>query len=128
MCGTVALGLLGGLIASKLLFRGRFRHLRHHRRGPWGRRRFDAGGDVPPAPVELDTPRRLHGLLGPLELNQRQTEEAREAFADVAQALGAAWAKWSGLDEALAAIAADPFDKARAQAALTGLEAEPGRL
>jgi len=76
----------------------------------------------------VDTPQRLHSLLGPMELNQRQMEEAREAFADVAKALGAGWTRWSGLDEALAAIAAEPFDKARAQAALTGIEGEPARL
>ena len=114
MCGTVALGLAGGLIASKLLFhRRRFR--RHHH---WRRWR-----DHHAAPVSrADAPARLHQLLPILELNERQREEAREAFGDVAQALGAGWPAWGGLDEALAAIAVEPFDRARAEAALGPLD------
>src|SRR4051812_36147806 len=45
MCGTVALGLLGGLVASKLLFRRRW----HHRHGGPGHgfRRFRDRGAAP---------------------------------------------------------------------------------
>ena len=126
MCGTVALGLLGGLIASKVLFRRRFRHHQHHG-GSWGwrRRRFDA---PPPPPVPADASQRVKTLLGRLELNQRQTEEANDAFGDISMALGAGWQSWPGLDEALAAVAAEPFDKARAQAALGTLAPEPLKL
>jgi hypothetical protein len=116
MCGTVALGLLGGLVASKLLFRGRFRHMRQ------GGGRFRRWQRFQPPAPSVDTRQRLHGLLAILELNPRQTDEAREAFADVAQALGPAFASWSGLDEALAAVAADPFDQARAKAAIGAVE------
>ena len=123
MCGTVAIGLLGGLVASKLLFRARFRRHHHHPHhggwGRWRRARFDA---PPPPVVELDTQKALDKLLGPLELSQRQAEEAREAFADVAQALGTRWSNWSGLEEALNAVAAEPFDQARAQAAIGASE------
>ena len=121
MCGTVALGLIGGLVASKLLFRGRFRR---HRMGRW-RRRFDA---PPPAAGVATTPERLHKLLPLLELNDRQKEEAREAFGDVAQALGPSWTAWTGLEEALAAVAAEPFDQARAKAALGPLEQQKPAL
>ena len=126
MCGTVALGLLGGLVASKLLFRRRW----HHRHGGFGRghgfRRFrDRHDDV--APPTMDTARTLEKLLLPLELNQRQAEEAREAFADVAQALGPRYSQWSGLEEAMAAVAAEPFDRARAQASLAGVEPDPAK-
>jgi Spy/CpxP family protein refolding chaperone len=129
MCGTVALGLLGGLLASKLLFRRRFRH--HHfdggggggrHFGRWGRRRWQQQEPVPPPAVTpAGTPERLHKLLPILELNERQKEEAREAFGDVQQALGPGWQNWSGLDEALAAVAAEPFDAARAKAAVGGV-------
>ena len=139
MVGTVTLGLVGGLIASKMLFRARHRHARcggggHARRwhGPGARwRRGDAGGDggisvqAPPAPV--DSARLLVARLAPLELSQRQAEEAREAFADVASALGVAWRGWSGVGEALSAIGAEPFDRARAAAALGELDGETAR-
>src|SRR2546430_17714468 len=99
MCGTVALGLLGGLVASRALVRRRWH--RHGQQGRWGGfRRFR--GERVQAP-KMDTAQALDKILSPLELNQRQAEEAREAFADVAQALGARWADWSGLPEALAA-------------------------
>jgi Spy/CpxP family protein refolding chaperone len=103
--------------------------MRHHGGGPFGRyrRRFEPGAP-PVRPAPLDTPQRLHGLWPLLELNERQKEEAREAFADVAMALGATWQTWSGLDEALAAVAAEPFDKGRAQAVLAGLQPEPTKL
>jgi Spy/CpxP family protein refolding chaperone len=103
--------------------------MRHHGNGPFGghRRRFDRN-TPPPPPAAVSSPERLHQILPQLELNDRQKEEAREAFADVAMALGNAWQTWSGLDEALAAVAAEPFDKARAQAVLTGVAAEPARL
>jgi hypothetical protein len=139
MVGTVTLGLVGGLIASKMLFRARYRRARcgaggHARRwhGPGGRwRRGDAGSDggisvqAPPAPV--DSARLLDARLAPLELSQRQAEEAREAFADVAAALGATWRGWSGLPEALAAVGSEPFDRARAAAALGELDGETAR-
>jgi hypothetical protein len=123
MCGTVALGLLGGLVASKLLFRRRW----HHRHGGAGFRRFRDRrfGAAPPPPV--DTARTLDKLLAPLELNERQAEEAREAFADVAQVLGPRYPQWNGLEEALAAVAAEPFDRARAQASLAGVEPDPAK-
>ena len=128
MCGTVAIGAVVGLVVSKMLFRRRFRH--HHfdgggggrHFGRWGRRRWRQEAVPPPAVTSAGTPERLHKLLPVLELNERQKEEAREAFGDVQQALGPGWQNWSGLDEALAAVAAEPFDAARARAAVGGVE------
>ena len=138
MVGTVTLGLVGGLIASKMLFRARYRRARcgaggHARRwhGPGARwRRGDTGGDggvTVQAAAPVDSARLLDARLAPLELSQRQAEEAREAFADVAAALGATWRGWSGLPEALAAVGAEPFDRARAAAALGELDGETAR-
>ena len=83
-------------------------------------RRFRDRVDATPAPA--GTPERLHKLLPLLELNDRQKEEAREAFADVQQALGPVWQTWPGLEEALAAVAAEPFDAARAKVAVGAVE------
>ncbi len=119
------LGLAGGLVASKLLYR--FRH-HHHPHGPRGqfRRRFSRAATGEPV-VEVDAPRRLASLLAPLELNQRQAEETREAFADVAQALGTGWRSWGGLDEALAAVADERFDRAGAAAALGAVDEQAAK-
>jgi hypothetical protein len=119
MCGTIALGLVGGLFASKLLFRRRWHGRWHHARHAWrGRPR----GEAPPVDVE----RRVAGALAALELNERQADEARDVFAEIAEALGAGYRRWGGIDDALAAVAAEPFDRARAEDAID-LPDEPRR-
>src|SRR5262249_43065599 len=129
----VAIGAIVGIVVSKMLFRRRFR--RHWEGGAppfagpgrfrrWGRR----GEGAPPPPTPAGTPERLHKLLPLLELNDRQKEEAREAFADAQQARGPAWQSWTGLDEPLAAAAAEPFDAARAKAAVGAQVGDQAKL
>ena len=118
MCGTIALGLVGGLLASKLMFRRRWH-------GGWHMRRHGWRGRVAASPA-VDVVTRVDGALALLELSQRQAEEARDVFADVAEALGVNYRRWDGIDDALAAVGAEPFDRARAEASLD-LPDEPRR-
>jgi hypothetical protein len=86
----------------------------HYWEQPRWRRGF-RGADAPPP---FDASSRVATLLSGLELNARQKEEADEVFATIARALGPAYASWTGVDEALAAVASDPFDRHLAEASL----------
>jgi hypothetical protein len=128
MCHGVIAGLLVGAIAAKALMRWRW-----HRMGGgcggggggcggggyrrWGHWRHSV-------PVDGDNARRVVELLGQLELNDRQRDEATSAFDGLKRTLGERFAAWGGLDVVLAAIAGATFDRAGVEAALGGAPKE----
>ncbi len=112
------LGIAGGVLAAKLLYR--FRGARHgggcaragRRFGRWSR--WNARGyDVPGASAVT-----LADLAGKLELNARQKEETDELFARLRAAFGDRVRPGERLSALLAVISAEPFDAEAAADAL----------
>ncbi|MSP59433.1 MAG: hypothetical protein EXR72_03660 [Myxococcales bacterium] len=118
-CSTVLAGLLVGALAGKMLFRWR---RRHHGGGcgPCGSGlRGRHSGGYPGRPFGGRGPwiRVVEALRG-LDLNPRQRDEAREVLDSVRRTVGA---ESQRLTELLDAVGAEPFDRARAEAAMRGL-------
>jgi hypothetical protein len=122
MAHPILLGVLGGLVAARLIMRARYRRAygggggcggrfargpmdlgapeRHRHSGRWGRRwgRWAGANDEARAPIDV---------AGSLELNARQKELYDEVVGKAKSALGV-----ESLAEALAAVGREPFDRA----------------
>lgn len=118
MAHPILLGVLGGLVATRLFMRARSRRA-------WG---GGCGGRFARGPIDLGAPegnphvgrwgRRWRGFAGPaarapielpgaLELNARQKELYDDVVTKAKASLGA-----EALAEALAAVGREPFDRA----------------
>jgi hypothetical protein len=95
-----------------------FRHAR------WRGRGADVGAAVP----VVDAGARVSEVLGKLELNQRQREEADQVFARIAQVLGADYGRWARAELALSAASGEEFDRGAASAAFDLPEARRAEL
>jgi hypothetical protein len=117
MLGMMALGMVGGMLAGKVVFRARRRAWMRYRAHGWGQARWR---EVAPqrAPAAVDAPRRVAEVLGKLELSQRQSEEAEEVFAAIGQALGDQYKRWAEVDMALGSAGGVEFDRQSADASL----------
>ena len=122
-------GLLAGFVITRIVYRLRWlrrggglgRRCGHHgRHGAWRRDRRSHGASL------LSVTERVARLARDLELNARQNDEVQEVFAMIRETLGARFEEWGDLDLALAAIAVEPFDRARAEAAF-GAVSDPAR-
>lgn len=118
MCHSVLFGFLIGALVTRMFIR--YRSFLHHggcggRRHGWARgchqgsRRWRAGFQPGPAYPAIDE------LVAGLELNQRQQEEARGVLGLIKEQLGDRSAQ---AHAALAAVAAEPFDRLEAEGAL----------
>jgi hypothetical protein len=126
MAHPILLGLLGGLVVTRLVMRARHRRAfaggcggrfgrfsrgpmdlgapdRERHFGRWGRRwgRFAPNDDAARAPVDVK---------GSLELNARQKELYDEVVGKAKASLGA-----ESLAEALAAVGREPYDRAEVE-------------
>jgi hypothetical protein len=128
---SVVLGVLAGVAVGKLIQRGRRRWMWARRHGVghggagggeerwggwrgWRNRRNFGGGEQAPAPTV-----KLSEVLGALELNQRQKEEADGVFDTIRTALGGRrFTRWESLGEVLGAIGSEPFDRAAVELAV----------
>jgi hypothetical protein len=120
MCHPILIGVVGGVIAAKLLYRlrggGGGCARRFHDGGDGYARRWSRWGRHGAAP---DVPGvKLGDLAGKLELNARQKEEATEVFARLAGAFGDRVEPGTRLNAVLEAISAEPFDAITAADAL----------
>ncbi|HZS41911.1 MAG TPA: hypothetical protein VFF06_34010 [Polyangia bacterium] len=127
MCHPILLGVVGGILAAKLLyrFRGGGGCARRFRDGGggcgggyarrWGRWSRRHGGGAPDA---ADLGVKLSDVAGKLELNARQKEEASEVFARLTGAFGDRVEPGTRLHAVLETISAEPFNEDAAADAL----------
>ncbi len=129
MAHPILLGVLGGALAARFLFRRRWR--RHEQGGGCGARRFGRWGGprhwrgATEAPVVT---LKLSALAESLELNQRQREDVDDLFARLKDTFSDRVAAGSPLVEILRAIAEEPYDAAAVEAAFLGAPQAKGLI
>ena len=126
MCHSLLFGLLLGAFVARLAFRRRFHHAWHGGacaawRGPSGDGRFGRFYDGVQGFERAGRSFNLGELVRDLELNARQQEEAQPVLTQLREQLGGSQLRLRG---ALAAVAAEGFDRARAESVVTDVAPE----
>ena len=124
MCHSVLFGFLIGALVTRMFIRYRFFRHYYGRGGGCGHGRcHQNGGDqrrwragFQPAPTR--TYPAIDEVVAGLELNQRQQDEARGVLSLIKEQLGDRSAQAHAV---LAAVAAEPFDRLEAEAALSAV-------